>query len=147
MYGLCRCCTSNIHDTSFQPPSCVLVQILEPNTNFFIPITACLFRKAQPIRPKAMCTKPREVPSRQVLWASHPLAIYMCTLSILHFAKAMMSFGGQGLYGHMGGTVGSGLTPGSRQGRRKPEKTGSGSGNPGKPEKPFPARFALLRPN
>ena len=37
-------------------------------------------------------------------------------------------------YGHMWGTVGSGLTPGSLQGRKKSGKTVSGSGNPEKPK-------------
>ena len=47
----------------------------------------------------------------------------------------------------MWGTVGSGLTPGSRPDGRTPEIPDPEPENPEKPENPFPARFALLRPN
>ena len=47
----------------------------------------------------------------------------------------------------MWGTVGSGLTPGTRPDGRTPEIPDPEPENPEKPENPFPARFALLRPN
>ena len=47
----------------------------------------------------------------------------------------------------MWGTVGSGLTPGSRPDGRTPEIPDPEPENPEKPEKPFPNYFALLRLN
>ena len=58
-----------------------------------------------------------------------------------------MDFGAQGPWDPMWGTVGSGLTPGSRPDGRTPEIPDPEPENPEKPENPFPARFALLRPN
>ena len=47
----------------------------------------------------------------------------------------------------MWGTVGSGLTPGSRLDEQFPENPDPEPENPEKPENPFPARFALSRPS
>ena len=47
----------------------------------------------------------------------------------------------------MRGMVGSGLTPGTRPDGRTPEIPDPDPENPEKQENPFPARFALLRPN
>ena len=67
--------------------------------------------------------------------------------SILHYAGVQKNFGGQGPWGPMWGTVGSGLTPGSRPDGRNWTHPFPDPENPEKPENPFPARFALLRPN
>ena len=58
-----------------------------------------------------------------------------------------MDFGAQGPWDPMWGTVGSGLTPGSRPDGRIRTDPFPEPENPEKPENPFPARFALLRPN
>ena len=47
----------------------------------------------------------------------------------------------------MSGTVGSGMTPGSGPDGSTPEIPNPALENPGKIENPFPARFALSRPN
>ena len=63
---------------------------------------------------------------------------------ILHYAKATWNLWRGGSYGQARGTVGSGLTPGSRLGRRTSEKTGSGSGNPEKTGKSVSRPFCLI---
>ena len=67
--------------------------------------------------------------------------------SILHFTKVRKSFRSQGLQGHIWGTIGSRLTPGSCPDRRTPEIPDPEPGNPEKPEKPAPLYFVLLQPN
>ena len=67
--------------------------------------------------------------------------------SILHYAKVTAAFGQDLPRDPMWGTVGSGLTPGSPPDGRTPEIPDPDPENPEKPENPFPARFALLRPN
>ena len=64
-----------------------------------------------------------------------------------NYRKSRRNFRSQGSYGHIWGTIGSGLTPGSRPDGRTPEIPDPEPENPEKPENPFPARFALLRPN
>ena len=63
--------------------------------------------------------------------------------SILHYAKATRNLRRGGSYSQARGTVGSGLTPGSRLGRRTPEIPDPEPEIRKKPENPFPARFAL----
>ena len=64
-------------------------------------------------------------------------------VSILHYAKATRNLRRGGSYSQARGTVGSGLTPGSRLGRRTPEIPDPEPEIRKKPENPFPARFAL----
>ena len=71
----------------------------------------------------------------------------------LHYASVGRYFGSQGPWGPMWGTVGSGLTPGTRpDGRTGTEPVPDPENpenleNPEKLEKVLPARFALSRPN
>ena len=55
-------------------------------------------------------------------------------ISILHFTKERMNLRKGSRYGHMWGTVGSGLTPGTPLGRRTPEisENSGKNGNSGK---------------
>ena len=67
--------------------------------------------------------------------------------SILNYAKGSMNLRTQGSLDPMRGAVGSVLTPGTRLDGQNPENPDPEPENPEKPENPFPARFALLRPN